>query len=163
MIQHNDSDTSCMRALTPAERTLASEAEHTPPSTSHSWQTYLHLLHPLSLSTAPSLCSPASASSPFSLSSCPSDPPYAFCCPPFTLPPLYLHSQAPLFDPFMLSPPRPPGLCFFLLLAPSSVLVPHHPCCNCLAQPGFVGCFSERLSELTTHEPDLHSVSGAQP
>ena len=30
MIQHNDSDTSCMRALVPAERTLASEAEHTP-------------------------------------------------------------------------------------------------------------------------------------
>ena len=29
MIQHNDSDTSCMRALVPAERTLASEAEHT--------------------------------------------------------------------------------------------------------------------------------------
>ena len=29
MIQHNDSDTSCMRALVPAERTLASKAEHT--------------------------------------------------------------------------------------------------------------------------------------
>ena len=30
MIQHNDSDTSCMRAVMPAERTIASEAEHTP-------------------------------------------------------------------------------------------------------------------------------------
>jgi len=30
MIQHNDSDTSCMRAHVPAERTFASEAEHTP-------------------------------------------------------------------------------------------------------------------------------------
>ena len=29
LIQHNDSDTSCMRALVTAERTLASEAEHT--------------------------------------------------------------------------------------------------------------------------------------
>lgn len=29
MIQHNDSDTSCMRAVTPVERTFASEAEHT--------------------------------------------------------------------------------------------------------------------------------------
>ena len=28
MIQHNDSDTSCMRALVPAERIFASETEH---------------------------------------------------------------------------------------------------------------------------------------
>ena len=32
MIQHNDSDTSCMRAVMPAERTIASEAEHTTPT-----------------------------------------------------------------------------------------------------------------------------------
>ena len=35
MIQHNDSDTSCMRAHVPAERTFASEAEHTLPLVTH--------------------------------------------------------------------------------------------------------------------------------
>ena len=33
MIQHNDSDTSCMRALALLERTLASEAELPPKTT----------------------------------------------------------------------------------------------------------------------------------